>query len=203
METNPDIQSSAEVKSSKKRLSKQGVAAIVIVSVLAIAFSVFLPLYIKNNKANKELYEKQQIKITAYGEEIGVFTLNELLELGGVDEVEFSATYDTSNSEPVQKTYTGVELKTVLAALNIDLTYAHNVTFKASDGANKLYSPADVTADNNVFIAYKVNGNIFNKGIRSAAFKDKAEDGGPFVVIRVSDVFSQNRCKLLTEVVIA
>ena len=112
METNPDIQSSAEVKSSKKRLSKQGVAAIVIVSVLAIAFSVFLPLYIKNNKANKELYEKQQIKITAYGEEIGVFTLNELLDLGGVDEVEFSATYDTSNSEPVQKTYTGVELKT-------------------------------------------------------------------------------------------
>ncbi len=184
----------------KKKLSAPAIAAIVIVCVLVVAFSIFLPLYLKANEPNRELYLNEQIKITAYGEEIGVYKISDLLALEGVEEIEFSAIYDTSNSEPVQKTYTGIELKKVLTALGIDMSVARNVVFKASDGANKIYSPEDILDADNVYIAYKVEGKAFNEGIIATAFNDEAEDGGPFVVIKVADAVSQNRCKLLTEV---
>ena len=175
-------------------------AAIIIFLVLLVSFSVFLPIYLNYNKAYCELYQNSEIKIVAYGNELGVYTLDELLALEGVSEEDFSAVYDTSNSEPVQKTYTGIELKTVLLALDVDLENARTVTFKASDGMNKIYSQQDVIANNNVYIAYKVNGRLFNKGIDPFAYTKKAEDGGPFVAIKVSDIYSQNRCKLMVEV---
>lgn len=186
----------------KKKLQPPAIAAIAIVCILVLAFSIFLPIYLKHNRADRELYKNEQIKITAYGEELGVFTITRLLELEGVEEVDFTATYDTSNSEPMQKTYTGIELKKVLIALNVDMSLARNVVFFASDGASKIYSPEQVLADDNVFIAYKVDGKPFNNGIKAMAYKDSAEDGGPFVVIRVSDAFSNNRCKLLTGVTV-
>jgi|BioPla2DNA2_1021312.scaffolds.fasta_scaffold02049_5 hypothetical protein len=190
----------AEQKAVKKKLAPSAIAGIVIVCALVVAFSIFLPFYLKSNEPNRELYKNEQIKITANGEEIGVYKIDDLLALEGVEEVEFNAIYDTSSSEPVEKTYTGIELKKVLSALGVDLSVARTIVFKASDGANKAYAAEDIVNPNNVFIAYKVNGRAFNEGIKAAAFNDEAEDGGPFVVIKVSDTYSQNRCKLLTEV---
>lgn len=183
-----------------KKLSKPVIAAIVIVSVLVVAFSVFLPLYLKNNSENRKLYKEHKIKITAYGKEIGAYSLNDFLALSGVAERDFEATYDTSNSDAVRKTYTGIEVKKILLALNVDMASARAITFNGSDGMSKLYTPDDVIANDNVFIAYKVNGKPFNKGIKTQAYKEAEEDGGPFVIIKVSDTFSQHRCKLLVEI---
>ncbi len=182
-----------------KKLSKSLIAAIIIIAVLLVAFSVFLPIYLKYNEPNRELFEEEVIRIVAYGSEVGIYTLEELLALDGVGAEDFLATYDTSNSEPIEKTYTGIEIKSVLLALNVNLENARSVTFKASDGMTKTYSQQDIVNNNNVFIAYKVNGLDFNTGIDPFAYTKEAEDGGPYVVIKVSDAYSQNRCKLMVE----
>lgn len=184
----------------KIKLSKPAIIAIIIVAVLIVGFAIFLPLYLKANAPQRELYAQEKIRFIAYGEDLGSYNLEELLALEGVEEKTFKDIYDTSASEPVEKTYTGIELKAVLKALNIDMTIARNVTFKASDGLNKLYPAEDVLTPDNVFIAYKVNGIEFNKGTVTSAYTQEGEDGGPYVVIRVSDTFSQHRCKLLTEI---
>lgn len=182
-----------------KKLSKSAISAIIIIGVLAVAFSVFLPLYLKYNLPNQELYEESKIKIIAYGNEIGVYSLNELLAFEGVEAEDFTAAYDTSISDYQEKTYTGIEVKAVLLALNIDLENARSVNFKGSDGMVKIYSQQDIVNNNNVFIAYKVSGLDFNKGIDPLAYTKETEDGGPYVVIKVSGTYSQNRCKLMVE----
>ncbi|MEG1663425.1 MAG: hypothetical protein RR338_05505, partial [Clostridia bacterium] len=60
----------------------------------------------------------------------------------------------------------------------------------------------DVTKSGNVFIAYKVGGKEFNKGIVGNGNTLPEEDGGPYVVIRTSDSFSNNRVKLLVSVTV-
>lgn len=187
----------------KRKLSKPTIIAIAVFLALAIAFAIFLPLYIKNNQENRQLYKEQKIRITAYGNDLGSYTIDQLLALDGVSQQDFTSVYDTSASDPVQKTYTGIELKKVFAALDIRIAEARSITFKASDGAVKLYTPQDITKANNVFIAYKVNGKPFTNGIDGLGHTRDTEDGGPFVVIRVSDTYSTNRCKLLTEVIIS
>lgn len=72
--------------------------------------------------------------------------------------------------------------------------------FTASDGMQKVYAIQDVTEEDNVFVANKVNGEFFNKGIDSLAYTKPQEDGGPYVVIRAKDSVSQNRVKLLVEI---
>ncbi|MDD3946656.1 MAG: hypothetical protein PHI19_02340 [Clostridia bacterium] len=186
-----------------KKLSKQALAAIIILSVLAIAFAIFLPFYLKSNEENRRLYAEEKIKFSAFGEELGSYTLEELLALEGVQEAEFTDYYDTSISEPVEKTYTGIELGSVLTALGVDMREMRTATFKASDGAVKIYTYQEIRQENNVYIAYKVNGKPFERGIDGLGYTRDTEDGGPFVVIKVSDTFSNNRCKLLTEVIIA
>lgn len=183
-----------------KKISKPGIIAIVIIVVLSVAFAVFLPLYLKKNQPQRDLYLNSQIKIVAYGEEVGVYTLSQLLEIEGVEAEDFQAIYDTSTSEPVEKAYTGIELKVVLLALGVNLGNARMITFKASDGMNKVYTQQDVVKNNNVYIAYKVNGREFNTGIDPLAYTKENEDGGPFVLIKVEDSYSQNRCKLLVEI---
>jgi len=186
-----------------KKLSKQATIAIIVMCILAASFAVFLPLYLKHNQENRELYAEQKIKFTAYGEDLGSYTIEELAALEGVTARDFVNVYDTSGSEPVEKTYTGLELKKILAALGVNLYNMRTVTLNASDGAVKLYTPQDVTRDDNVYIAYKVNGLPFASGIDGLGYTRETEDGGPFVVIKVSDTYSTNRCKLLTEVEIS
>ncbi|NLT18541.1 MAG: hypothetical protein GXY10_03945 [Clostridiales bacterium] len=184
------------------KLNIPTIISIIIVGLLAIALAIFLPFYLKENEEERTLFENTEIKIVAYGEEIGVFSLEEMLAVEGVEEKTFGAVYDTSSSEPVEKSYTGIELKALLSGLQIDLSGARMVTFKASDGMNKVYSQQDVVKSNNVYIAYKVEGLEFNTGIDPLAYMKTNEDGGPFVIIKVEDPYSQNRCKLLVEIVI-
>lgn len=185
-----------------KKLGRPAIIAIVIISLLLVSFAIFLPIYLKNNQDARLLYEKSEIKIIAYGEEIGIYTMEKILEVEGVNVEDFVAIYDTSTSDPEEKTYTGIELKVLLSALGISLENARTITLKASDGVNKLYSQQDVVKSNNVYIAFKVEGQYFNAGIDPLASTKAEEDGGPFVVIKVSDAYSQSRCKMLVEIVV-
>lgn len=182
----------------KKPLSKQMLIAIIIIAVLAIAFGALLTVYLINNKENQQTYEEQKIRILVGEQLIGEYTFEQLAELSA--EKTFKAVYKPSGKAAISRDYSGIELKELLEALSIDLSDKQEVRFTASDGLQKIYSMQDVRQEDNVFIANKVNGQSFNKGIDWLAYTKPQEDGGPYVVIRAKDTVSQNRVKLLVEI---
>lgn len=188
-----------EPEKKGRRLSKETIAVIVIVSVLVVAFAVFLPIFLRSGKDRRELYRENKIQLTIDGKDT-VYTIEEILALDGVEEEEFPAVYDTSISDRFERTYTGFELKKLLKAVGVSLAEIRRVRFMASDGCERIYKAEDVLKDGNVYVAYKVNGKPFNEGIRE--LPDEQEDGGPLVVIRASDQFSQDRCKLLVGITV-
>lgn len=210
-EITPNNENNVEGNNKKQRkpLTKQnkvGIVAIVVVLVLVVSFAIFLPFYLKENEESRKNYADRKIEITAFGEVIGTFTLEQLLALDGVEEVEFESMFDPSGNIPVKKTYTGIELKKVCQALGIVLGDARSVTLVSSDG-ERIYQVSSVLKNNNVFIAYKVNGKPFHEGIDGSGYKRDTEEGGPYVVIDVekesnSGNGSQYRCKLFTGVII-
>jgi len=182
-----------------KKLNKTAFAAIIIVTVLAAAFGTGLGLILHDNKEYRELYENELIKINLNGEELGIFTFGQLAELcGGINE--FNAVYKPSRKEPIERKYEGLELKGVLAALGIDIAELKSVSFRASDGYPKVFPLSDIQKDNEVFIAVKYGGREFIRGIKPSGSTYPDEDGGPFVVIKASDVFSNDRVRGLVEI---
>ncbi|MDD4121072.1 MAG: hypothetical protein PHG90_05785, partial [Clostridia bacterium] len=81
------------MEKKKIKLNTPTIISIIIVGLLAIAFAIFLPIYLKNIEPQQTLYENSEIKIVAFGEEIGVYTLEEMLEISGVEEKTFKAVY--------------------------------------------------------------------------------------------------------------
>lgn len=182
----------------KKPLSRQALTAIIIVAVLAVAFGSLLTVYLIKNRENRETYEQQKIRVLVGEQLIGEYTFEQLSALSA--EKTFEAVYKPSGKPAISRQYSGIELKELFAALSIDLTGKQGVRFTASDGMQKVYAIQDVTEEDNVFVANKVNGEFFNKGIDSLAYTKPQEDGGPYVVIRAKDSVSQNRVKLLVEI---
>lgn len=179
-------------------MKKTNKIAIIIISSLAVIFIAILSIFLLTNQENRSLYEDEKIRII-YGDElIGEFTLNELLELSSA--VEFQAIYKPNNALPIDRTYTGIHLRELIIALNIEMEDVSNIQFSAMDGMTKIYTKQDILQDNNVYIAYLVNGEPFSSGIISSAYNHPQEDGGPFVVIRANDTISQHRVKLLVEI---
>ena len=182
------------------KLSKNAKISIIIIAVLVVIFSISLTLFLLSNRENRNLYLQEKIKITAFGEKLGEYTLGELLEVSPAQE--FEAVYKPNNMKPVKKTYTGIYLKDLVVGLDVDINRINHIKFAAGDGLQKIYGIQDVLEESNVYIAYLVNGKPFNTGILSFAYNKPEEDGGPFVVIRAKDKVSQNRVKLLVEIII-
>ncbi|MGI6701916.1 MAG: hypothetical protein ACOX3U_05615 [Christensenellales bacterium] len=185
----------------KTPINKKTIIAISVFALLTIAFIVLLILFINNNEQNRDIYENEIIRIKAGESVIGEYNLNELLEY--CPAVEFNAVYKPSGRTPIQRTYTGIYLKDLLANMGIDLSLYETAQFTASDGMVKMYQISDITAEDNVFIAYLVQGKPFNKGIDALAYNKPEEDGGPFVVIKALDSVSQNRVKMLVEIALS
>lgn len=179
--------------------NKNALIALVILVVLALLFGVTLFFFMKDNEDNVQQYEKREIAITINGER-KVYTFEELTEIS--QPVDFKAIYKPSNKEPIEKTYTGIELKELLEKLGADLENMNQVTFTAKDGFQKVYRADDVRKEDNVYVAYLVNGKPFNEGIDAKAYEKEQEDGGPYVVIKAEDQVSQNRVKMLVEIVV-
>ncbi|NCA67353.1 MAG: hypothetical protein EOM87_04745 [Clostridia bacterium] len=182
----------------KGKLSRINLIAIMIVAVCVIAFAVILPIYLKHNAENSEIYEEQKIRILLRGELIGEYTFDELAEYSPA--VEFTAVYKPNNMLPQDKTYTGIFLHDLITAMELDTTGVTSVKFTAKDGMQKSYSISEVQEEGNVYIANTVSGLPFNNGINIFAYTKEQEDGGPFVVIKAKDSVSQNRVKLLVEI---
>ena len=182
-----------------KKLSKTMLAAIIIVIVTAAAFGVGLYLLLRDNEPYRDLFENSQLKIKVNGEELGIYTAEELAELSGIKE--FSAVYKPSGKDPILRGYEGFELKSVLAAAGIDISQIKSVSFRGLDGFTKgLFPLSDLHKDKEIFIAVKYAGKNFIRGVKPSCSAYPEEDGGPFVVIKASDAFSNNRIRGLAEI---
>lgn len=174
--------------------------AIIIIAVLIVVFIIALVVFINSNQENVDLYNSEKIKIT-YGEELlGEYTLQELLDISSG--VEFEAIYKPSGKQPIEREYTGIYIKDLFEKIDINLEEIQRVKFRAMDGYMQIYNVNTILEEDNVYIAYLVNGEPFNTGINSLAYYEPQEDGGPFVIIRAQDDTSQYRVKLVTEIII-
>lgn len=174
----------------RKKLNKYEIAAIVIVCVLAVAFAIFLPLYLKSKEADRQLYKENKIAFYDGDTMIAKKSLDEMKAL--VETKTFQAVYKPSGKEPVTKTYKGFLLADVLTALGIDYTSKSGVAFICKDiEINKNIS----FIDNNTYIAFESNGApIPDESL------DGGENGGPFLIIPANEQFSQNRVKWLVAI---
>ncbi|HZK24789.1 MAG TPA: molybdopterin-dependent oxidoreductase [Oscillospiraceae bacterium] len=107
-------------------------------------------------------------------------------------EVEFPAVLKRSGKAPVDTSYAGVELKALLAKLEINTDDKTQIITKAVDGYTVALSLAEVLADDNVYIVYKRDGEDLGT----------KEDGGsgPYQLVIREDSFGQRWNKYLMEI---
>ncbi len=163
----------------------------VTISLVLLVMIVGITAYL--NRADiadkQELQEKALIVLTKNGKEVKRFDLYEIQKMG---EVTFNKELDTSETGPVDQTFTGVLLKTVLENAGLELTGNEQVNVKAIDGYTVALTAREVLTKDNVYLVYKNNGEYL---------EGKSEGGtGPYRIVIKADQFGQRWCKFVTEV---
>ncbi len=110
---------------------------------------------------------------------------------------EFTDRHRNSRGTDILQNYGGVELITLLNYYNIPLDGAKSLTLYASDGFSRVYSLDEVIRDGNVYITTKCEGEPLIEGITGSI-----NDGGPYLVIKRSDMYSENRVKKFNKIIV-
>lgn len=113
-------------------------------------------------------------------------------EINSLEEVEFNAVLDTSDSGPKENTYTGVLLKEIIEKVGMDIEDKKQMVVKALDGYVVALKISEVIDEDNVYLAYKLDGQ---------PLRSKEQGGsGPYQLIIRKDQFSQRWCKFVVEI---
>lgn len=165
---------------------KNKVFIAIIALVLIVAVTAFLN---KDSLGDKKKMQDEAIVALKSSDNEATFNITEIKQLG---EKEFSANLKSSGKEAEQHKYTGVPLKNVFGHANISLEGKEQIIVKAVDGYTVALMVDEVLDDDNVYLAYEMDGEPFGK----------KEDGGkgPYQVIIRKDQFSQRWCKFVTEI---
>jgi len=155
-----------------------------VIIILILVSTTGLYLNKDNIKVNRELNEDAVFLILVEGEEVASYTMTEIQEL---EEETFTATLDTSSTDPKKYNYTGVLLKDIIHKAEVDLEDKKLVAVTGADSYTVGLSIDKLSEDDNVYLTYKREG--LPLGTR--------EDGGsgPYQLIIRKDQFSQNWCK--------
>ena len=162
---------------------------IAIVAVLAVALGVTAYLNMGNVKEKKIQQENAIIEIKSGDKKLAEVNMDYITGLG---EKEFKANLKKSGKPPVEHSYTGVPMKNLFGKLKIDTGNVYSVVLKAIDGYTSALTLNEVIEDDNVYIAYKIDG-------KSLGNKDNGGDG-PYEAIIRKDPYSQRWCKFLIEI---
>ena len=155
-----------------------------VILVLVIISAVAIMMNKDNVKAKKELNDNAVFILMDKGEEIASYNMTEIQAIG---EADFTATLDTSNTDPEDFQYTGVLLKNVFEHAGISLEGREAVIVSAVDGYTVALPMDKFMEDDNVYLAYKKEGEL--SGTREEGGK------GPYQMIISKDQFSQFWCK--------
>ena len=157
---------------------KSTIAVIAVLAVLSMAVAVLAVLNSKEAKTKKQLRGDAVFLIIA-GETEHRVTMQDIESLGPR---EIQANYKKSGRDPETRAYTGVPFAEVLRLKGIDTGGLRSAVFSAADAYSSILSMEDALDEENCFI-------VIDTG-----------DEGPYRMILAQAQFSQNWCKLLTDV---
>lgn len=168
-------------------MNKKMVIVVVIMLIAVVGISAFLNRGSIAEKENKQ--EEALVTIKEEGNEIETVSMNFVKKQG---EKKFSKELDTSDSGPVEHTYTGVPLRNVIEEAGINLEDKSQVIVKSVDGYTVALTAKEVRENDNVYLVYQSDGKLL---------KSKKEGGtGPYRVVIRNDKFGQRWSKFVTEV---
>ncbi len=171
-----------------KKVKKSTLIVIIGVVVLAAAVAVFAVLNADDISYKRELEMNAEF-VVKYGDAEKRVTMQDMLDM---KPVEFSATMDTSTTDPTPVMFTGVELKNICESLDIDISSAEVFEVRALDGYSSAVVLDEVLTEGNVYICLLMNGEVL---------KTKSEGGfGPYMMVINSAEFSQRWCKFVQEI---
>ncbi|MDN5298911.1 MAG: hypothetical protein PWP51_1464 [Clostridiales bacterium] len=165
---------------------KNGQAKIVagIIGILVIVIVVTTWMSKGDIETKKALNNEAVFTVQNEGSEVKTYDMETIDQLGRET---FKANLKSSGKDPVEHTYEGVLLKTILTDAGIDLDSVDSVVVYAIDGYAVSLSTDKLMEDDNVYLAY----------IRDdALIGTREEDGdGPYQMVIKKDPFSQYWCK--------
>jgi hypothetical protein len=161
------------------------IAIAALISIIAVT-AYLNRSYIVDKRA---MVDNAVLSVMADGEAEGILDLVFIKSLG---EEDFTANLKSSGKDAVKHSYTGVPLKNVFEAFNIDIENRKQVVVRAVDGYTVALTMKEVLDNKNTYIAYKRNGE--NLG------RKETGGSGPYQLIIRKDPFSQRWCKYVVEV---
>jgi len=159
-----------------QKWKKSTIAVIVVLAVLAAGVAVLAVLNGKNAAEKKQLLDEAVFLIIANGTEHGVT----MEDIGALGPREIEANYKKSGKDPEMRVYTGVPFAAVLRLKGIDTGGLSSAVFSAADGYSSILPMEDALDE--CYIAIDDGGD------------------GPFRMILPKARFSQDWCKMLTDV---
>jgi DMSO/TMAO reductase YedYZ molybdopterin-dependent catalytic subunit len=160
----------------------------IVVAILVVVVAVTAMLNRERLKEKIAGQENAILYLVADGTEYEI-TFADVSEL---EAKEFPAVLKSSGKPPVDTSYTGVQLKDLLAKAGINTEGKSQVVTKAADGYTVALTLEEVLQEDNVYICYKRDGKPL--GTR--------EEGGsgPYQLVIRKDEFGQRWNKYLLEI---
>jgi len=168
-------------------MNKKIIIYILIILVITVGVTAYL------NRGNIEEKEKAQenalLTIQRNDEDVETVDFSYIQKR---EENTFNKDLDTSDSGPVEHSFTGVPLKNIINEVGLNLENFSQVIIKSVDGYTVALTAEEVKMDDNVYLVYKNDGEFL---------KSKKEGGtGPYRIVIKEDQFGQRWSKFVTEV---
>lgn len=161
---------------------------IVSATVIGLLLAVVVLWLLSGNSLNSG-EKADKISFLVDGEELAVLDKDFIL---AQESKTFPAVIRSSGQRPQRVEYSGVLLSGLLDQLGVDWTDKKQIIVKAVDGYVTALSPAEFNGNNNIYIAYAMNGEDL---------KPRSQGGdGPYQLVIPRDPFSQRWCKYVTEI---
>ena len=157
---------------------------------LLLAALLASALFSRNGmELKRALGENHKFQIRLEGETVATVGLQDLLDM---EPKEFTTTLATSISAPRGVTLKGVELRELLAALDIDTSQARYFIFSGLDGYYSPLSRGEVEKAESIYICLAMDGELL-KPVDEGGF-------GPFMMVIRGARFAQRWCKYVEAV---
>ena len=169
------------------KLNNKSIALVLGVLVLLIGVTAY---FNADGLADKrDAQANALVRVGAEGREAVTFTMDQVRAAG---EETFQAAIRSSSRPSSEHAFTGVPLKALIAAAELDLTAGQQVIVRSVDGYVVALNVEEVLQDENIYLVYAMDG----EGLGTK------EDGGsgPYQVIIRNDPFSQRWSKFVTDV---
>jgi len=164
-------------------------AVYLILGLLLAATLILTFLNRGDTELKRALLENRQFQVRVEGQAVATVGLQDLLDL---KPQEFTTTLSTSITKPREVKLQGVQLRDLLASLEIDITDARYIIFSGLDGYDSPLTRAEVEKEQSIYICLAMDDEIL---------KPPNEGGwGPFMMVIRGSRFAQRWCKYVEAV---